>query len=292
MLEGSIVALVTPMKAGGAVDWIALEKLLEWHLENGTHGIVPMGTTGESATLDTDEHLKVIKRTIEVVGGRVPVVAGTGSNSTAEAIHQTQEAERAGADACLLVTPYYNKPTQEGLYAHYREIASATSVPIVLYNVPPRTACDMSAETVARLSELDGIVGIKEASGDVERVKEIHDLVGEGFVILSGEDAQTRQMFDYGAKGAISVTANVLPKEMSQFCRSFLDGDLTRCEELDSLLQPVHDVLFIEVSPSPTKWVLHQMGMIEEGIRLPLLPLSEQNRIPVSKCVAKLGLIN
>ena len=224
MLEGSIVALVTPMKAGGAVDWIALEKLLEWHLENGTHGIVPMGTTGESATLDTDEHLKVIKRTIEVVGGRVPVVAGTGSNSTAEAIHQTQEAERAGADACLLVTPYYNKPTQEGLYAHYREIASATSVPIVLYNVPPRTACDMSAETVARLSELDGIVGIKEACGDVERVKEIHDLVGEGFVILSGEDAQTRQMFDYGAKGAISVTANVLPKEMSEFCRSFLMG--------------------------------------------------------------------
>ena len=292
MLEGSIVALVTPMKAGGAVDWTALERLLEWHLEKGTHGIVPMGTTGESATLDTDEHLKVIKRTIEVVGGRVPVIAGTGSNSTAEAIHQTQEAERAGADACLLVTPYYNKPTQEGLYAHYREIASATSVPIVLYNVPPRTACDMSAETVARLSELDGIVGIKEACGDVERVKAIHDLVGEGFVILSGEDAQTRQMFDYGAKGAISVTANVLPKEMSEFCRSFLDGDLTRCEELDSLLQPVHDVLFIEVSPSPTKWVLRQMGMIEEGIRLPLLPLSEQNQNLVSKCFSKLGLIN
>ena len=232
MLEGSIVALVTPMKAGGAVDWTALERLLEWHLEKGTHGIVPMGTTGESATLDTDEHLKVIKRTIEVVGGRVPVIAGTGSNSTAEAIHQTQEAEKAGADACLLVTPYYNKPTQEGLYAHYREIASATSVPIVLYNVPPRTACDMSAETVARLSELDGIVGIKEACGDAERVKEIHDLVIEEFVILSGEDAQTRQMFDYGAKGAISVTANVLPKEMSEFCQSFLDGDLTRCEEL------------------------------------------------------------
>ena len=292
MLEGSIVALVTPMKAGGAVDWIALEKLLEWHLENGTHGIVPMGTTGESATLDTDEHLKVIKRTIEVVGGRVPVVAGTGSNSTGEAIHQTQEAERAGADACLLVTPYYNKPTQEGLYAHYREIALATSVPIVLYNVPPRTACDMSATTVARLSELDGIVGIKEACGNAERVKEIRDLVEEGFVILSGEDAQTRQMLDYGAKGAISVTANILPREMSEFCQSFLDGDLTRCEELDKRLQPVHDVLFIEVSPSPTKWVLNQMGLIEEGIRLPLLPLSEENQIPVLNCVSKLGLIN
>ena len=292
MLEGSIVALVTPMKSDGAVDWTALEKLLEWHLEKGTHGIVPMGTTGESATLDTDEHLKVIKRTIEVVGGRIPVIAGTGSNSTAEAIHQTQEAERAGADACLLVTPYYNKPTQEGLYAHYREIALATSVPIVLYNVPPRTACDMSATTVARLSELDGIVGIKEACGDAERVKEIRDLVDKEFIILSGEDAQTRQMLDYGAKGAISVTANILPKEMSEFCQSFLDGDLTRCEELDSHLQPVHDVLFIEVSPSPTKWVLNQMGLIEEGIRLPLLPLSEENQIPVSNCVSKLGLIN
>ena len=292
MLEGSIVALVTPMKSDGAVDWGALEKLLEWHLENGTHGIVPMGTTGESATLDTDEHLKVIKRTIEVVRGRVPVIAGTGSNSTAEAIHQTQEAERAGADACLLVTPYYNKPTQDGLYAHYREIALATSVPIILYNVPPRTACDMNATTVARLSRLDGIVGIKEASGNVERVKEIRNLVGEEFVILSGEDAQTRQMFDYGAKGAISVTANILPKEMSEFCWSFLDGDLVRCDELDKLLQPVHDILFIEVSPSPTKWVLNQMGWIEDGIRLPLLPLSEQNQISVLDCVTKLGLIN
>ena len=292
MLEGSIVALVTPMKSDGAVDWGALEKLLEWHLENGTHGIVPMGTTGESATLDTDEHLKVIKRTIEVVRGRVPVIAGTGSNSTAEAIHQTQEAERAGADACLLVTPYYNKPTQDGLYAHYREIALATSVPIILYNVPPRTACDMNATTVARLSRLDGIVGIKEASGNVERVKEIRNLVGEEFVILSGEDAQTRQMFDYGARGAISVTANILPKEMSEFCWSFLDGDLVKCDELDKLLQPVHDILFIEVSPSPTKWVLNQMGWIEDGIRLPLLPLSEQNQISVLDCVTKLGLIN
>ena len=292
MLEGSIVALVTPMKSDGAVDWGALEKLLEWHLENGTHGIVPMGTTGESATLDTDEHLKVIKRTIEVVRGRVPVIAGTGSNATAEAIHQTQEAERAGADACLLVTPYYNKPTQDGLYAHYREIALATSVPIILYNVPPRTACDMNATTVARLSRLDGIVGIKEASGNVERVKEIRNLVGEEFVILSGEDAQTRQMFDYGARGAISVTANILPKEMSEFCWSFLDGDLVRCDELDKLLQPVHDILFIEVSPSPTKWVLNQMGWIEDGIRLPLLPLSEQNQISVLDCVTKLGLIN
>ena len=290
-LEGSIVALVTPMKLDGSVDWSALDGLLEWHLNCGTHGIVPMGTTGESATLDTEEHLQVIKRTIEVVAGKIPVIAGTGSNSTAEAIHQTQEAERAGADACLLVTPYYNKPTQEGLYAHYRKIASETSVPIILYNVPPRTACDMGAETVARLSEIEGIWGIKEACGDVNRVNEIRNLVSDDFIILSGEDSQTRQMFDFGATGAISVTANVLPREMSEFCQSFLSGNLSRCDELDRSLQPVHDVLFIEVSPSPTKWLLSQMGKIDDGIRLPLLPLSEDKRELVLKRANEFGVV-
>ena len=290
-LEGSIVALVTPMKLDGSVDWSALDGLLEWHLNCGTHGIVPMGTTGESATLDTEEHLQVIKRTIEVVAGKIPVIAGTGSNSTAEAIHQTQEAERAGADACLLVTPYYNKPTQEGLYAHYRKIASETSVPIILYNVPPRTACDMGAETVARLSKIEGILGIKEACGDANRVNEIRNLVSDDFIILSGEDSQTRQMFDFGATGAISVTANVLPREMSEFCQSFLSGNLSRCDELDRSLQPVHDVLFIEVSPSPTKWLLSQMGKIDDGIRLPLLPLSEDKRELVLKRVNEFGVV-
>ena len=290
-LGGSIVALVTPMKLDGSVDWLALDGLLEWHLNCGTHGIVPMGTTGESATLDTEEHLQVIKRTIEVVAGKIPVIAGTGSNSTAEAIHQTQEAERAGADACLLVTPYYNKPTQEGLYAHYRKIASETSVPIILYNVPPRTACDMGAETVARLSEIEGILGIKEACGDANRVNEIRNLVSDDFIILSGEDSQTRQMFDFGAAGAISVTANVLPREMSEFCQSFLSGNLSRCDELDRSLQPVHDVLFIEVSPSPTKWLLSQMGKIDDGIRLPLLPLSEDKRELVLKRVNEFGVV-
>ena len=290
-LEGSIVALVTPMTLDGSVDWSALDGLLEWHLNCGTHGIVPMGTTGESATLDTEEHLQVIKRTIEVVAGKIPVIAGTGSNSTAEAIHQTQEAERAGADACLLVTPYYNKPTQQGLYAHYRKIASETSVPIILYNVPPRTACDMGAETVARLSEIEGILGIKEACGDANRVNEIRNLVSDDFIILSGEDSQTRQMFDFGATGAISVTANVLPREMSEFCQSFLSGNLSRCDELDRSLQPVHDVLFIEVSPSPTKWLLSQMGKIDDGIRLPLLPLSEDKRELVLKRVNEFGVV-
>ena len=285
------MALVTPMKKDGELDWFALDKLLEWHLESGTHGIVPMGTTGESATLDTMEHLQVIQRVIDVVGGKVPVVAGTGSNSTSEAIHQTREAEKAGADACLLVTPYYNKPTQEGLYAHYHKIASETEVPIVLYNVPSRTATDMGVETVARLSEIPSIIGIKEACGDAKRVQEIRSLVDDDFFVLSGEDAQTREMLDYGAVGTISVTANVLPKEMANFCDSYLKGDLSVCDNLDKLLQPVHEILFVEVSPSPTKWVLSKMGKIEEGIRLPLLPLSVSNQGEVLSRFQKLGLI-
>jgi len=220
MLSGSIVALVTPMTPSGAVDWKALDGLIAWHLESGTNGIVPMGTTGESATLTTEEHLDVIKRTIGVVSGQVPVIAGTGSNATAEAIHQTQEAEMAGADACLLVTPYYNKPTQEGLYRHFTAIAEACSVPLVLYNVPPRTACDMSPETVARLAPVENIIGIKEASGDADRVGAIRALCGDHFVMLSGEDAQTLHMLRLGAVGTISVTANILPGEMSAFCES------------------------------------------------------------------------
>ena len=221
MLTGSIVALVTPMRIDGSVDWGALDRLIEWHIDGGTHGIVPMGTTGESATLDTDEHLQVIKRTIDVVAGRVPVIAGTGSNATDEALHQTQEAQRLGADACLLVTPYYNRPTQEGLYQHYKKIAAATAVPIVLYNVPPRTGCDMQPETVERLAAIDGIVGIKEACGDAQRVPAIKNRVAEDFFVLSGEDAQTLQMLELGAVGAISVTANVLPSLMAEFCNSF-----------------------------------------------------------------------
>ena len=277
-LKGSIVALVTPMAPNGDVDWGALDALLEWHIAEGTHGIVPMGTTGESATLDTDEHLAVIKRTIEVVKGRVPVVAGTGSNSTAEAIHQTQEAQAAGADACLLVTPYYNKPTQAGLIAHYEAIADSTDVDLVLYNVPPRTACDMQAETVAVLSELPRVIGIKEACGDANRVAEIRGKVSEDFVILSGEDAQTLDMLKLGATGTITVTANVLPGKMSRFLETYLSGDTASAEALDAELQPIHEILFCEPSPTPSKWALHEMGKIDTGIRLPLLPLTEGNR--------------
>jgi 4-hydroxy-tetrahydrodipicolinate synthase len=278
MFTGSIVALVTPMKADGAVDWPALERLLEWHVAEGTHGIVPMGTTGESATLDTDEHLAVIRRTVEIVAGRIPVIAGTGSNSTTESIFQTQEAARIGADACLLVTPYYNRPTQEGLYQHYKAIAAVTDVPLVLYNVPPRTACDLKPETIARLAEIPRIVGIKEASGDPNRTRDILAGVPEGFFVLSGEDAQTLRMLELGAVGTISVTANVLPRMMAEFCGAFLAGDRERAVALDEQLQPIHEVLFCETSPSPTKWALYEMGRIDRGIRLPLLELSEHLR--------------
>ena len=292
MLKGSIVALVTPMTANGDVDWAALEALVEWHVASGTHGIVPMGTTGESATLDTDEHLQVIKRTIDVVAGRIPVVAGTGSNATSEAIHQTQEAQAAGADACLLVTPYYNKPTQAGLIAHYHAIADATDVPLVLYNVPPRTACDMQADTVAELARHEQIIGIKEACGDATRVADIRAQVADDFIILSGEDAQTLQMLELGAVGTITVTANVLPAMMSEFCEAYLSGDVARAQALDGQLQPIHEVLFCEPSPTPSKWALHAMGKIDSGIRLPLLPLTEANQGVVRERLIEIGALS
>ncbi len=291
MLQGSIVALITPMAANGDVEWAALESLIEWHIESGTHGIVPMGTTGESATLDTDEHLQVIKRTIDVVNGRVPVIAGTGSNSTAEAIHQTQEAQTAGADACLLVTPYYNKPTQAGLIAHYEAIAAASDVPLVLYNVPPRTATDMLAETVATLAANPKIIGIKEACGDATRVGEIRKLVADDFIILSGEDAQTLEMLDLGAVGAISVTANVCPREMSQFLSLYLSGDHQAAADMDATLQPIHEILFVEPNPTPSKWALHAMGKIGPGIRLPLLPLTAAHHDEVSARLRAIGAL-
>ncbi len=278
MLKGSLVALITPMTDAGAVDWAAFEQLIQWHLEAGTHGIVPVGTTGESSTLSVAEHLEVVQRTVAVVAGRVPVVAGTGANATAEAIHLTQQVASSGADACLVVTPYYNKPTQEGLYRHYEAIASSSSVPLVLYNVPPRTACDMLPETVARLAAIDNIIAIKEACGDPERVSAIKQLVADDFIVLSGEDGQTLRMMQLGAVGTISVTANVLPEKMASFCQAFLDGDLESANSLDAELQPVHEVLFIESNPQPTKWALHEMGKIGRGIRLPLIELSEQHR--------------
>lgn len=290
-LAGSLVALITPMHPDGGIAWDALDALIGWHIDSGTKAIVPMGTTGESATLNTEEHLQVIKRTVDVVGGRVAVVAGTGSNATAEAIHQTREATSAGADACLLVTPYYNRPTQEGLYQHYLAIAEATTLPMVLYNVPPRTACDMSAETVARLAEHDHVIGIKEACGDAGRVAQIAASCADDFIILSGEDAQTLEMLGYGARGVISVTANVLPGPMSEFIGAHLAGDAERAAALDAQLQPVHDILFVESSPAPVKWALHEMGRVPPGIRLPLLPLSERHRPELRLRLAAAGAL-
>ena len=282
-MQGSIVALVTPMCAEGIIDWEAHERLVQWHVESGTAGVVPMGTTGESATLNTKEHLEVISRTIELADGRISVVAGTGSNSTEETLHQTKAAESLGADACLLVTPYYNRPTQEGLYAHFKTVAETTSVPLILYNVPGRTGCDLLPETIGRLSSIEGIVGIKEASGKIERVSEIRSVSASDFFILSGEDALTLEMMNNGAVGTISVTANVLPKAMAEFCHSFLSGNIERATEIDEVLQSVHEILFIESNPTPAKWALHQMGIIQEGIRMPLLPLSSRYRSELKK---------
>ncbi len=291
-LKGSLVALITPMESSGAVDWAALDGLVDWHLESGTHGIVPVGTTGESATLTPEEHKQVVSRVVRRVDGRVPVVAGAGANATAEAIEFTKAAQGDGADYCLSVTPYYNKPTQEGLYRHYCAIAEAVpALPIVLYNVPPRTACDMQAETVARLAEVDAIVGIKEACGDAHRVAEIKALVPEDFVLLSGEDAQTLTMAGHGATGAISVTANVLPTLMAEFCQAFVAGDDAKAQALDAKLQPIHEILFVETSPIPTKWALAALGRINGGIRLPLVELTAAAQVEVRKRLETLGAL-
>ncbi|HEY6599398.1 MAG TPA: 4-hydroxy-tetrahydrodipicolinate synthase [Pseudomonadales bacterium] len=291
MLAGSIVALVTPMRSSGEIDWPALDRLIDWHIEAGTHGIVPMGTTGESPTVNVDEHIKVIERTIERVAKRIPVVAGTGANATAEAIELTRAAAQVGADACLLVTPYYNRPTQEGLYQHYKAIAEAVDIPQVLYNVPKRTGCDMTAETVGRLAKIDNIIGIKEACGDAKRTTEIRDRCPPDFIVLSGEDSLTFEMLKLGAVGTISVTANVLPREMAQFVSAFLDGDTARAAALDAKLQPIHEILFVESSPQPTKWALHLMDLIDTGIRLPLLPMSQANRGELERRLRAVGAL-
>ncbi|MEM8766315.1 MAG: 4-hydroxy-tetrahydrodipicolinate synthase [Pseudomonadota bacterium] len=290
-LRGSLVALITPMHADGSIDWASLEGLVEWHIEAGTHGLVPVGTTGESATLAVDEHLEVVARTVACTKGRIPVVAGTGANSTAEAIHLTKQAEDAGADACLSVVPYYNRPTQEGLFRHFTAIAEATSLPVVLYNVTPRTACDMLPETVARLATHERIIGIKEACGDAERIGALKPIVPADFVLLSGEDAQTLRMLELGATGTISVTANVLPELMANFCEAFLAGDHAEAQRLDAMLQPVHEILFVESSPQPTKWALQAMGRVEAGIRLPLIELSEGARPEVRKRLEAVGAL-
>ncbi|MDD2800912.1 MAG: 4-hydroxy-tetrahydrodipicolinate synthase [Methylobacter sp.] len=275
MIQGSIVALVTPMDASGAVDKESLKKLLEFHIEQGTDAIVAVGTTGESATLDEDEHCDVIKTVVDVVAGRIPVIAGTGANATSEAINLTRKAKQAGADACLIVTPYYNKPTQEGLYLHYKAIAEAVDIPQILYNVPGRTACDMLPDTVGRLSHIDNIVGIKDATGDLSRVQKFRDLTDADFALYSGDDATSREFCLLGGHGTITVTGNVAPRLVHEMIVAAINGDSATALAIDTKLQALHKDLFIQSNPIPVKWAVAEMGLISKGIRLPLTWLTE-----------------
>ncbi|WP_455234353.1 4-hydroxy-tetrahydrodipicolinate synthase [Thiogranum longum] len=291
MFHGSMVALVTPMREDGAIDEDSLEALIEFHVSAGSDAIVAVGTTGESATLDEKEHCGLLRRIVELVKGRMPVIAGTGANSTLEAIELTRCGMEAGADACLLVTPYYNKPTQEGLYQHYKAVAEAVPVPQILYNVPGRTAVDLLPETVERLAPISNIVGIKEATGNMERGKQILESCGDQLDLYSGDDATAMELILLGAKGDISVTANVAPQAMHEMCAAALAGDRARAEAIDRRLRALHQDLFIESSPIPVKWALHEMGMIPPGLRLPLTPLSAQWHDRVRDALRKAGVL-
>ncbi|OTH00038.1 4-hydroxy-tetrahydrodipicolinate synthase [Acinetobacter sp. ANC 4973] len=292
IIQGSIVAIVTPMFEDGSVDWKGLEKLVEWHIAQGTNSIVAVGTTGEASTLSLAEHKQVIKEIVRVANKRIPIIAGTGANSTHEAIELTKEAKALGADAALLVTPYYNKPTQEGLYQHYKAIAEAVDLPQILYNVPGRTGVDMLNETVIRLADIPQIVGIKDATGDVPRGQAlIEGLRGKEMTVYSGDDATAYQLIALGALGNISVTANIAPKEMSQICAAAISGDSERAETLNNEIANLHNILFCESNPIPVKWALHEMGLIGTGIRLPLTPLAEQYRTPLREALNASGVI-
>ena len=279
-LQGSFVALVTPMSANGSLDFDALEGLIEWHVESGTDGIVSVGTTGESATVSVPEHLEIIEKTIEFVDGRVPVIAGTGGNSTQEAVELTQKASELGADYALIVTPYYNKPNQEGLFQHFIKIADSVEIPQILYNVPSRTACDLSPQTVSRLAEHQNIIGIKEALDSSERLSELIRISQsiadqKNFSIFSGDDPSFNSFMANGGDGVISVAANIVPKYISQICSLNLSDQFDDANEINSLLENLYELLFVESNPIPVKWMLNKMGRIQSGIRLPLIPLNQ-----------------
>ncbi len=290
-LEGSIVALITPMNESGAVDYATLKKLVDHHVDNGTHAIVSVGTTGESSTLSPQEHLAVVESTVEAAAGRVPVIAGTGANSTHEAIYLTKQAADLGADAALLVVPYYNKPTQEGLYQHFKSIAEAVDIPQVLYNVPGRTITDMSNETVAKLADIDNIVGCKDATGDLKRGKELVDLVGDKIAILSGDDPTALEYMKLGASGDISVTANVAARAMSDMCNAALEGDFAKAESLDESLRLLHRDLFVQSNPIPVKYAVHKLGFGANHLRLPLTPLAEEFETKLDDAMNAAGVL-
>ena len=291
MFQGSMVALVTPMLEGGAIDEDSMQRLIDFHVENQSDALVTVGTTGESATLNEREHCYLIRRTVEMAAGRIPIIAGTGANSTSEAIDLTRCAMEAGADACLLVTPYYNKPTQEGLYRHYRMVAETVPVPQILYNVPGRTACDMLPATVERLAEIPNIIGIKEATGDLDRAREIMRRCGEHLDVYSGDDATAMELLLLGGKGNISVTANVAPAAMHDMCSAALAGDRDTAQAINARLDVLHRTLFVESNPIPVKWALHEMGMIPAGIRLPLTPLADEYHETVRQALQQAGVM-
>jgi len=290
MIQGSMVALVTPMNADNSLDWAALHQLVDWHLEQGTHAIVAMGTTGESATLSVAEHLAVVQKVVDQVQGRIPVIAGTGANSTAEAIELTQAAKNAGVDACLLVTPYYNKPTQEGLFLHHRHIAQSVAIPQILYNVPGRTGVDMKTETALRIAAVPNIIGIKEATGDLVRAKDLIAGAPASFAIISGDDATAVDLILLGGKGDISVTANVVPAQIARMCELELAGQAEEARAINRRLLSLHDAMFVESNPIPVKWAVQRMGLIQSGIRLPLTPLAEQYHAQVIAAMQEAGL--
>lgn len=290
MFKGSIVAVVTPFK-NGHIDEKALSELIEWHIASGTNAIVPCGTTGESATLDYDEHYRVIEITVKTVNRRVPVIAGTGANATDETIKITKKAKELGADAALLVSPYYNKPTQEGLYRHYKAVAEAVDIPIVLYNVPGRTAVNILPSTVARLAEVNNIVAIKEATGDMKQVSEVIRLCGNRLSIISGDDFTTFPLLALGGTGVISVAANVAPREVSDMCRLWREGKFEDSRTLHFKLEPINNSMFIETNPIPAKTALAMMGKIREEFRLPLCEMSPENREKLRKIIEAFGLI-
>ncbi len=291
MFKGSMAAIITPMHEDGSIDKEALAELVEWHIQNGTDAIIATGTTGESVTLDADEQFEVNSLVVKQAAGRIPVIAGTGSNSTRTVIKLSEQAKRAGADALLIVTPYYNKPTQNGLYEHYKKIAEHCDLPIILYNVPSRTACDILPETVERLSKVKNIIGIKEATGKLDRALEIIKRCGPDFAVYSGDDATGLELMQHGAKGVISVTANVAPRKMHDMCEAALKGDLALATKLNLELMPLHQQLFLESNPIPTKWALQTMGKIKTGIRLPLLPLDSKYHQEVKKAMQTAGVI-
>ncbi len=291
MFKGSLVALVTPMSDDGAIDYPQLEALIDFHVEQGTDALVIAGTTGESATLDPGEHCELLHRSFEIINHRLPMIAGTGANSTAEAIHVTRCAKKGNADACLLVTPYYNKPTQKGLVLHFQAIAQAVDIPQILYNVPGRTACDMQAETVAELARVSNIVGIKEATGSMQRLADIKRQVDHNFSLLTGDDSTTCDFILNGGHGAISVTANVVPAKMSAMCRNAYEGNEAEARRIDAEIADLHRLLFVESNPIPVKWAVSQMGFGEVNMRLPMTVLAEEYQAPLRQALIDSGAL-